>query len=76
MDSASAKRIETLIRKRLTSAVAQNVSVAAEPGGVITLARRIAEPQQKAGEEKPASEYPGVTRVTNNFEVTRLSFGL
>lgn len=75
-DLALAKRIETLIRKKLTSAVAQNVHVAAEPGGVITISGRIAEPKQKARVEMLAGEYPGVTKVINDLKVTQLSFGL
>lgn len=75
-DLALAKRIETLVRKRLTSAVAQDVHVTAEPGGAITLSGRIAEPSQKIKVEKLVRDHPGVTKVTNDLKVTQLSFGL
>jgi cytidylate kinase len=73
---ALAKRIEALVRKKLTSAVAQNVYVSADSGGVITISGRIAEPRQKERADKLAKEYPGVTKVVNELKVTQLSFGL
>ena len=73
---ALAKRIEALVRKKLTSAVAQNVYVSADSGGVITISGRIAEPGQKERVDKLAKDYPGVTKVINELKVTQLSFGL
>jgi Cytidylate kinase-like family/BON domain len=73
---AVAKRIEALVRKKLTSAVAQNVEIVPEPGGVMRLTGRIREKADKARVEKIAAEYPGVTRVDNNLKVTELTFGI
>ncbi|MEW6111290.1 MAG: cytidylate kinase family protein [Thermodesulfobacteriota bacterium] len=73
-DRAFAKRVETVIRRRLTSAVAGNVVVTAEPGGVIRLSGRIAEEKDKNKAAKVALGFPGVTRVENDVKVTEITF--
>ncbi len=71
-----AKRIEGLIRKKMTSVVARNVEVAAQSDGKVTLSGRIRTPEEKKRAEKIASDYPGVTSVQNDLKVTELSFRL
>jgi hypothetical protein len=73
---ALAKRIEALVRKKLTSAVAGHVEFCAEPGGVIIISGYLREKADKARVEKIAAEYPGVTRVQNDLKVTDLTFGV
>jgi cytidylate kinase len=73
---ALAKRIEALIRKKLTSAVARHVEISGAPGGVIYISGHLAEKADKASAEKIAAEYPGVTKVQNDLKVTELSFGV
>ncbi|AFM24918.1 cytidylate kinase family protein [Desulfomonile tiedjei] len=71
---ALAKRIEALVRRKLTSAVAGNVEISAEPGGVIRISGRIREKADRARVEKIAAEYSGVTQVVNELKVTDLTF--
>lgn len=71
---AIAKRIETLIRRKLSSAVARNVEITAESGGVITISGRIGEKRDKEKVEKLVSSYPGVTRIENQLKYTELSY--
>ncbi len=71
---AVAKRIETIIRKKLTSSAAGNVLVDMEPTGVVTLSGKILDKQGKMKAEKMASDYPGVAEVVNDLKVTELSF--
>jgi cytidylate kinase len=73
---ALAKRIEALVRKKLTSAVARHVDISADPGGIIRVSGVIREKADKARVEKIAAEYPGVTRVENDLKVTDLTFGV
>jgi len=73
---ALAKRVEALIRKKLTSAVARNVEVSGEPGGIVRISGRIREKPDKAKAEKLATTYPGVTKVESDLKVTELSFGI
>jgi len=72
---AIAKRIEALIRKVLTSAVARYVMVKVEPGGLVQLSGRIREKINKEKAEELASQFPGVTRVESDLKVMELSFG-
>lgn len=71
---AVAKRIETLIRKKLTSSAAGNVVVEMESAGVATLGGKILDKQGKVKAERIAEEYPGVAKVINELKVTELSF--
>lgn len=71
---AVAKRIETIIRKKLTSSAAGNVLVNMEPTGVVTLSGKILDKKGKMKAEKMALEYPGVVEVVNELKVTELSF--
>jgi cytidylate kinase len=73
---ALAKRIEALIRKKLTSAVARHVEISGAPGGVIFISGHLREKADKAKAEKIAAEYPGVTKVENDLKVTDLTFGV
>jgi cytidylate kinase len=72
---ALAKRIEALIRKVLTSAVARYVMVKVEPGGLVKLSGRIREKTNKEKAEELASQFPGVTKVESDLKVMELSFG-
>ena len=72
---ALAKRIEALIRKVLTSAVARYVMVKVEPGGLVNLSGRIREKTNKEKAEELASQFPGVTKVESDLKVMELSFG-
>jgi cytidylate kinase len=71
-----AKRIETLIRRRLTSSVARYVEAGGKPGGSIKLTGRIRGYKEKDKAEEIARNYPGVTEVENEIRVTELAFGL
>lgn len=73
-NKALAKRIEALVRRKLTSAVAGNVEICAETGDVIRISGRIREKADKAKVEKIAAEYPGVREVVNELKVTDLTF--
>jgi len=73
---ALAKRIETLVRKKLTSAVARHVEINCLPGGIISISGHIREKADKVRVEKIVAEYPGVTKVEDNLSVTDLSFGV
>lgn len=73
---AQAKRVETVIRKKLTSSVALHVTVTSEGGGAVTLSGRVRDQRDKEWAEKIAKEYPGVSSVANELNVTELSFGL
>lgn len=73
-NKAFAKRIEALVRRKLTSAVAGNVEICAESGGVIRISGRIREKADRAKVEKIAAEYPGVKKVVNDLKVTDLTF--
>lgn len=70
-----AKRVEVLIRRKMTSAVARNVEVAGEPGGKLTISGRIRSQKDKKQAEKIAAAYTGVVEVLNDLKVTELSFG-
>jgi cytidylate kinase len=72
---ALAKRIEALIRKVLTSAVARYVMVKVEPGGLVQLSGRIREKSNKEKAEELAAQFPGVTKVESDLKVMELSFG-
>ncbi len=72
---AIAKRIEALIRKVLTSAVARYVMVKVEPGGLVKLSGRIREKINKEKAEELASQFPGITKVESDLKVMELSFG-
>ncbi|MCA1959264.1 MAG: cytidylate kinase family protein [Desulfomonile sp.] len=73
---AFAKRVETVIRKKLTSTVAHNVTVTATSDGVLTLSGRVRDHRDREWAEQIAREYPGVTSVTSELKVTELSFGI
>ncbi len=73
---ALAKRIEALVRKKLTSAVAGHVEFCAEPDGLIRISGHLREKADKMRVEKIAADYPGVTKVENNLKVTDLTFGV
>ena len=72
---ALAKRIEALIRKVLTSAVARYVMVKVEPGGLVKLSGRIREKTNKEKAEELASQFPGIAKVESDLKVMELSFG-
>ncbi|MFH0826110.1 MAG: cytidylate kinase-like family protein, partial [Pseudomonadota bacterium] len=71
---ALAKRIEALVRKKLTSAVARHVEIDGDPGGTIRISGHIGEKADKGRVEKIVTEYPGVTKVEDTLKVTDLTF--
>ena len=73
---ALAKRIETVIRKRLGSSVAHGVEVTGEPGGLMIISGDVREKANKSNAEKIAKEFAGVTSVKNELKSTQLTFGV
>lgn len=71
-----AKKIEALIRRKLSSSIARNVEIKFETGGLVTISGRISERRDREKAEKLVNEYPGVTSVKNDLKVTELTFGL
>jgi hypothetical protein len=71
---AVAKRLETLIKKRLTSAVAWQIQVDGEPGGHMILTGRVSDKRHKDKAGEIAKAFPEVTSVTNDVKVTEISF--
>ncbi|MFH1115649.1 MAG: cytidylate kinase family protein [Pseudomonadota bacterium] len=72
---AIAKRLETVIKKRLTPAVAWQVKVTGEPGGVMILTGRVGDRKDKEQAADIARGFPEVTAVKNELMVTQLSWG-
>ncbi len=73
---ALAKRIESQVRRKLTSPAAQDTVITAEPGGLVKLTGRVRSEQDKETAEKIASSYPGVAKVENDLIVTGFSYGI
>jgi cytidylate kinase len=73
---ALAKRIETLIRKRLRAGFGHSVLVTGEPGGVITLGGAVEDKRESELARQIALQSPGVTRVENALNVVSIPFGL
>lgn len=71
-----AKKIEALIRRKLSSSIARNVEINYQAGGLVTITGRISERRDKEKAEKLIKEYPGVTGIKNELKVTELTFGL
>lgn len=67
---AVAKRAETLVRSKLTSAAARDIRISAEPGGVVRMTGLVAQNADKEEAEKIVSQCPGVTKVENDLVVT------
>lgn len=74
-DMALAKRIETVIRKRLSAQAAENLEVTAESGGTIALSGRTRNARDKYEAEQIAAHYPGVTNVKNELKLTEVYYG-
>lgn len=72
---ALAKRVEAVIKKRLTPVSASKVEAASGLNGEITLSGRVSDPKHKEKAEKIASEYPGVKSVVNKIVVTQFPYG-
>jgi cytidylate kinase len=72
---ALAKRVETMIRKKLTSVVARLVEVNADPGGKVILTGRMRDQKERDKAGRIAADHPGVTSVDNQIKVTDLYFG-
>jgi len=70
-----AKRIETNIRRKLSSSVARNLEIKMETGGLVTILGRIGDKRDRETAEKLAGQYPGVTKVINELKVTETAFG-
>ena len=73
-NTAVAKRIEALIRKKLAAHSASQVQVTPVTPGVMRITGRIPEQKEKKRIEELVIEYPGVTMVENELRVTELSF--
>ncbi len=71
---ALAKRLETVVKKRMTLRVAYEVQVVGDPGGAMIISGRIGEKKNKERIGEIAREYPGVTSVINDLKVTQLTF--
>jgi hypothetical protein len=71
---ALAKRIETQVRRKLTSPAARELEIMAGPDGLIKLTGRVRSEQDREAMEKIALEYPGVTGVENELTVMELSY--
>lgn len=72
---AVAKRLETVIKKRLTPSVAYQVKVTGEPGGKMILTGRVSDTRHKEKAGAIAQDFPEVTSVDNSIRVTQISFG-
>jgi cytidylate kinase len=70
-----AKRIETNIRRKLSSSVTRNLEIKMETGGVVTISGKIGDRKDRDKVEKLAGQYPGVTNVVNNLKVSEIMFG-
>ncbi len=73
---AIAKRIETNIRRKLSSSVARNLEIKMETEGTVKISGRISDRRDKETAEKLAAQYPGITKVINELKVTEALFGL
>ncbi|MFC1836645.1 cytidylate kinase family protein [Thermodesulfobacteriota bacterium] len=72
---AVAKRLETVIKKRLTPAVAWQIQVEGEPGGRMIMTGRVADKKHREKAAEIAEGFPEVTSITNELKVTQVSFG-
>jgi cytidylate kinase len=70
------KRIEALLRRKLSSSIARNIEINFDTNGFVTISGRIAEARDKDRAEKLVREYPGVTGLKNDLKITELTFGL
>jgi cytidylate kinase len=66
---ALAKRVETVVKSKLTSVEARNVRIEADPDGVLRITGVVTENRDKEKVEKFASECPGVTELKNELVV-------
>lgn len=71
---ALAKRIESQVRRKLTSPAAQDLEITAESGGLIRLTGQVRSEEDKEAMEKIAVEYPGVISVENELIVTEFLY--
>lgn len=75
-DMALAKRVEALVRKKMTTAAALHVEISADSDGRLVVTGHVRERAQKERIGKLASAYPGITAVDNQLKVTELTFGV
>ena len=73
---ATAKRIETNIRRKLSSSVSRNLDIKMETGGLVRITGRIGDRRDRETAERIASQYPGVTKVINELRITEAFLGL
>lgn len=73
---AFSKRVEAMLRKTLTSAIARHVEVEVEQEGVVRLAGRITDKVSKEKAAELVIGYPGVSAVRNDVMVTDFAFGV
>ncbi len=66
---ALAKRVETVVKSKLTSVVGRNIRIEADPGGILKITGVVTEKRDKEKVAKIASECPGVTKVENELVV-------
>jgi hypothetical protein len=72
---ALAKRVEAVIKKRLTPATAWKIEVESDAEGVLVLSGKVTDGTHKKRAEKIAQEYSGVTGLRNEIKVTQYPFG-
>lgn len=73
---ATAKLVETFVRKRLAVAAARNVEIIIDSEGAIRITGRVSTPAEKDRIGSLVLEYPGVTEAANELNVVGFSFGL
>jgi cytidylate kinase len=73
---ALAKRVEALVRKKVSSNAAQHVHLTTETGGHLLIEGHVRERALKEKIGKIAGSYPGITDVDNRLKVTELLVGL
>lgn len=72
---ALAKRLETVIKKRLTPAISWQIEVTGEAGGEMTLTGRVSDKRHKEQAGAIAQKYSGVTSVKNDIKVIQFPWG-
>jgi cytidylate kinase len=71
---AFAKRVESKIKKRVTTSPYRSIEVKAGEGGAITLEGFVSDKRTREIVAEIASQVEGVTKVQNNLRTTGLSF--
>ncbi|HMK36623.1 MAG TPA: cytidylate kinase family protein [Desulfomonilaceae bacterium] len=72
----TAKRIEIIMRTRLSSSAIRNVNIAVASGGIVTITGRVLDKNDKEEIERLVLQYPGITKVQNEIKFADLSYGI